>query len=213
MKIVIFASGNGTNAQNLFHFAQESSIEVKALVCDQPDAPVIEKAKKHQVETAIIPFEKKGNKKQSKKDQEKKILELLADIDFDWICLAGYMRVLSNNFIKEFFDERLGISRIINIHPSLLPSFKGKNSYKDAYDYGVKVSGVTLHLVEGVVDSGSVLMQQSFIRKDNDSFEIFKKRGMEVEYKLYRDLLIKLSRFEPYMKNDPKLIYWRERCV
>jgi len=182
---------------------------VQALFCDQPHAPVINKAKKYNIETFVMPFDKL---KMTKSLYEKEVTNCLKNIEFDWICLAGYMRILSNQFIQSFYDTKLGYSKIVNIHPSLLPSFKGKSAYEDAFDYGVQISGVSIHLVVAQIDSGPILLQESFVRRGDDTLSDFKQRGLETEYKIYRQLLDKLKTLNPVLTEKTNCILWRDKC-
>jgi phosphoribosylglycinamide formyltransferase-1 len=189
--IAVFASGNGSNAENLIRYSREDEIsdkvKIKALICDNADAAILDKVKDLDVLSALVPF--KGDKKL----HEKAILDVLDALNIKWVLLAGYMRVLSEEFIDHFYDEELGQSRIINIHPSLLPDFKGKDAYKQAFNSNVEKSGVTVHFVDSGVDTGKIILQEQFNRLEEDDFESFKKRGMEQEYIAYRKVLKKLA--------------------
>jgi phosphoribosylglycinamide formyltransferase-1 len=101
------------------------------------------------------------------------------------ICLAGYMRILSAQFVKKY---KL---RILNVHPSLLPSFKGLNAQKQAFDYGVKISGCTVHFIDDNIDTGPIIIQESVPIYDTDTEEDISKRILKIEHKLY-PLAIKL---------------------
>jgi phosphoribosylglycinamide formyltransferase-1 len=113
----------------------------------------------------------------------------------DFLVLAGYMRILSESFLRAYKDPR-GFYRIVNIHPSLLPSFPGKSAYEDAFNYGVKVSGITIHLVDEKVDHGYILAQEAFPRFDDDTLATFKARGLAVEHKLFPEVLQTLANGE-----------------
>ncbi|OFZ45929.1 MAG: hypothetical protein A2381_19555 [Bdellovibrionales bacterium RIFOXYB1_FULL_37_110] len=187
INICIFASGNGTNAINLIRESKKyGHIKVVGLLCDNPSADILQKIKPFDIPALVVPF--KGNKL----SHEKEILAQLSHLDIHWIFLAGYMRILSANFINQFklSGER---SRIINIHPSLLPAFKGKDAYQQAFDSGVSQSGVTIHLVDSGIDSGEVILQEAFLRLDTDTFPDFKSRGMQLEYLLYPQVLKMIS--------------------
>ncbi|HEY9791086.1 MAG TPA: formyltransferase family protein, partial [Candidatus Obscuribacterales bacterium] len=107
--------------------------------------------------------------------------------------LAGYMRVLTPAFLQQFRHAD-GYFNVINIHPSLLPAFPGAHGYEDAFNYGVKISGVTIHLVDEHVDHGPILAQAAFERYDDDTLETFKARGLELEHKLYPAVLQEIAR-------------------
>jgi phosphoribosylglycinamide formyltransferase-1 len=214
MKIIILASGNGTNAENLFKYAnQRSELEVVALVTDNPEAGVLQRAENHNVASYVVPFfrDKFSTYKETKQDQENRLKQILQDLEFDWICLAGYMRILSKEFINQCFLPESNHTKIINIHPSMLPKFKGKDAYKDAYDAKVKSSGATVHFVSAEVDSGPILLQKSFPLYANDSLDDFRARGMEVEYEVYRQALDKLIKYTPIVTDKELLLDWREK--
>lgn len=188
IRCVIFASGSGTNAENLIrHSFDNPDFTVAALVCDNPDAGVIEKCAALDMPCHIIPFE------QSKARHEEKIKNMLTQYDADWIFLAGYMRILSAEFIDKFYDPALGAARIVNIHPSLLPDFRGRDAYRRAFDAGVTESGVTVHFVDSGIDTGAVILQRRFGREENDTLETFTARGMALEYKTYIEAVALLT--------------------
>jgi formyltetrahydrofolate-dependent phosphoribosylglycinamide formyltransferase len=112
---------------------------------------------------------------------------------FDYIVLAGYMRVLSPAFLKHYRDEN-GFFRVINIHPSMLPAFPGKNAYEDAFAAGATESGITVHLVDEEVDHGPILAQRAFPRLTDDTLETFKARGLALEHELFPQVLQKLAK-------------------
>lgn len=180
IRCAVFASGSGTNAENLIRHAQENpNFEIPVVICDKPKATVIDRCKALNTKCLVIPYAG------SKTEHEKEILNALADYDIDWIFLAGYMRILQQDFLDIFFDAELGTSRIVNIHPSRLPEFPGINAYQRAFDAGVETSGVTVHFVDGGVDSGPIILQKTFPRKTNDTLESFTQRGFALEYKTY----------------------------
>lgn len=184
----IFASGNGSNAEVLAKRALEMNYPLKVVISDQPNAFVIERMKKLHLDCVVV----EKDKKQSKQDHEFSILEILKKYDVNWIFLAGYMKILSNQFLENFYESSLGVNKIINIHPSLLPSFKGKDGYGDAFHYGVRVSGVTVHFVDNGVDTGQIIAQEYFYREEGDQLEDFKARGLKIEHYLYPSVLDKI---------------------
>lgn len=182
----VFASGNGTNAENILRHCKEmKGIDALLVLTDQPYAGVIERAKKFDTPCEVV-MREKGMEKEA---HEKAILDTLKTHGIEWIFLAGYMRILSPEFLKAFHDEKLGVNRIVNIHPSLLPAFPGMDSYLQAYNAGVKISGVTLHFVDEGVDSGPIILQRAFERDENEEFEAFRDRGMALEYEIYAEFL------------------------
>jgi phosphoribosylglycinamide formyltransferase-1 len=193
LKVAIFASGNGSNAESLMEFAGQHSdqVEVVCIITDKPEAGVLLRAKKWNISSFCIPFDRESfpHLNAAKEDHENKILSILEDVDADWICLAGYMRILTSKVLAKFYEPSLEVSKVINIHPSLLPSFPGKNAYEQAFYSGVKMSGVTVHFVDSGIDTGPPILQDCFPRLENDSLEDFIKRGLSLEHQLYRKAL------------------------
>jgi phosphoribosylformylglycinamidine synthase subunit PurSL len=193
IQIAVFASGRGTNALNLVEYAQRypNKFNIQCLICDNPDAEVIEKIRRYDIITYCIPFpsSKKGSLIHRKHLHEREILKTLERGSTDWVCLAGYMRVLSPYFLQSFYDDKIKGYRVLNIHPSLLPKFPGKNAYSQAFSSQSKESGITIHFVDEEVDSGQVFLQEKFPRFDKDSLEDFQDRGLKVEHQLYRKAL------------------------
>ena len=184
------ASGSGSNAENLLRYALETkSYSVECMITDKPDAGVISRCEQFGVNCFIVPFkriDKSETITQIKKRQERKVLKILEEREVTWVLLAGYMRILSKDFISHFWDKKKGLSRIINIHPALLPMFPGKDAYEQAWNAGVESSGITVHHVDGGIDTGPIILQQEFQRKPGDNLSSFKARGMEIEYELYK---------------------------
>lgn len=190
------ASGSGTNAENLIRYAIETNVcEIACVITDKKNAGVIQKAESLNIECLVIPIIKKNLNEpfsSAKKSQETQLLDVLKSRNVEWVFLAGYMRILSSDFINEFWDEDLQKTRIINIHPSLLPLFPGANAYEQAWDAGVTESGATVHHVDSGIDTGPIIMQDSFKRLEKDDFESFKTKGMQIEYELYKKAVAKL---------------------
>lgn len=175
----IFASGAGSNAENIARFCAKypDEIEISALVCDQPNAGVIERIKKYNIPCHVI---SKNNG--DKKHHEESVIHALKPHSIEWVFLAGYMRILSGNFLRHY-------PRVVNIHPSLLPAFQGKDAPRRAFEAGVPFSGATLHYVDEGIDTGTIIAQEKFPRLKHDTLDDFIARGKEVEYRLYRDFL------------------------
>ncbi len=148
--------------------------EVAVIISDKADAQGLEKAKLRGIETLIV---EKNGRKRAEHDAE--IVAELQKRNVDLVCLAGYMRLLSKEFIRAFPNK------IINIHPSLLPSFKGLDAQKQAIDYGVKVSGCTVHFVDEDLDHGAIIAQKVAEVKDDDTPETLSARILEYEHALY----------------------------
>ncbi|WP_433938468.1 phosphoribosylglycinamide formyltransferase [Paenibacillus lautus] len=180
-RMAVFASGRGSNFQALVDAQQSGALggEISILVCDKPQAPVVELAKAANVD--VFAFQPKEYA--SKEDYEREIAAELQQRGVELIVLAGYMRLLSPSFV-EFYN-----GRIINIHPSLLPAFPGKDAIGQALAYGVKMTGVTVHFVDGGMDTGPVIAQKAVEIKDGDTAEALAERIHAVEQKLYSEVV------------------------
>ena len=149
--------------------------QVAVVISSNPEAEGLKKAKAKGITT----FGLNMNEYPTKKEYEDDIIRILKGHNVELICLAGYMRVIGTAFIAEFKQ------RILNIHPSLLPAFKGLNAQKQALDYGVQFSGCTVHYVEDILDSGPVILQDIVPVLNEDTQESLSKRILEKEHKLY----------------------------
>lgn len=184
LKIVIFGSGRGSNFQSIVDAINRNKLnaQINAVVINNPDAPMIKKAETNNLTTLVI-----DNTDLSQGQHEDKILQELSSYEFDLICLAGYMRILSKNFI-----EVVG-APIINIHPSLLPAFPGLHAQKQALNYGVKVSGCTVHRVTEEVDAGPILGQRCVPVEEDDTVDTLARRILEQEHILYPEIIQKIA--------------------
>src|SRR5215213_1611967 len=177
MKIGILISGRGSNMVALVDAVNSGEIpdsEVAVVISDKPDAPGLEKAQERGVETVVI--ERLGR---TREEHDREIIDELRRRDVELVCLAGYMRLLSKDFVRAFEN------RILNIHPSLLPEFPGLNVQKRAIDAGVKVSGCTVHFVNEDLDAGPVILQEEVEVKDDDTAESLASRILEQEHGAY----------------------------
>lgn len=186
--IAIFASGNGTNFESLARAIETGFIPANLvlLVCNKKDAYVIERAKKRQIETLVVSLKASG----SKEKYETIILEKLQSLKVDWIVLAGYMLFCGPTLLKAYPN------RIINIHPALLPAFPGAHGIQDAYAYGVKVFGVTVHYVDAGVDTGKIIDQASFHSNPDATLEEIEAQIHAIEHELYPRTIRKLIQGE-----------------
>lgn len=177
MNIAIFASGTGSNFAAIAKAVKQKklSCRIKLLVCDNPGAKVIEKARKAGVETLIIERDIFA----SKQDFEQEIIARLKKDGIDLIVLAGFMRLLSAKFVRAFPN------RIINIHPSLLPAFKGGQAIAEAFAYGAKVTGITVHFVDEHMDHGPIILQEPVAIKEDDTLASLEARIHKLEHILY----------------------------
>lgn len=190
LKIAVFISGRGSNLNAIIQAITDKRLDatIQCVVSNDAEAPGLLIANQHGIETFAL--DHKGMKRV---EHEAKILEHLKTHEIDYIVLAGYMRVISPSFLKQWYDER-GYYKVINIHPSLLPAFPGVSGYEDAFNYGVKVSGVTVHLVDEEVDRGIILAQEPFPRFPDDTLQAFCARGLSVEHALYPAVLQQIAK-------------------
>ena len=182
VKIAVLVSGGGTNLQALIDAQRDGIIksgEISLVVSNNCDAFALERARKAGIKTAVV-----SKKELGKEFFEQKLIELIDENEIDFIVLAGFMVILSENFTKRF-DKR-----IINVHPSLIPSFCGEGVYglkvhEAALSYGVKVTGATVHFVNEIPDGGEIIMQKAVEILEGDTPEILQKRVMEqAEWKI-----------------------------
>lgn len=183
MNIAVFASGNGSNFAAIAGAIKKGKLRVKLslLVCDNPSAFVIKRAQRAKVKIALV----KREDFPSKADFEKMIIKQLKSNHIGLIIMAGFMRMLGKELLKVYKN------RILNIHPALLPSFKGASGIKDAFDYGVKVTGVTVHFVDELMDHGPVILQAPVKIEENDTLASLEAKIHKTEHCLY-PLAIKL---------------------
>ena len=186
MKIGILISGRGSNMKAIAEAVLSGLIpdsEVVVVISDKTGAEGLQKAKERGIETAVV---EKNGRKRAEHDTE--IISELQKRDVELVCLAGYMRLLSPAFIRSYPNK------IINIHPSLLPAFKGLDAQKQAFDYGVKVSGCTVHFVDEDLDHGAIILQRAVEVLEDDTAETLSARILEQEHALYVEALRKIVR-------------------
>ncbi len=189
-RLAILISGRGSNMAALIDAAQSEKIpdcEVTVVISDQTSAAGLEKAKECGIETLII--ERSGR---SREEHDREIVAALREKQIDLICLAGYMRILSRDFIDAYRG------RILNIHPSLLPSFTGLDAQKQALEHGVKVAGCTVHFVDETLDGGPIIAQREVPVRADDTVETLSARILQQEHELYPEAVATvLARAQP----------------
>jgi len=177
MNIAVLCSGNGSNLQAIIDAVKSGYIKagIALVVSDNKNAFALERAKKAGIETLVL------NPKdfKSREDFDKEIVKDLKKKSVELVVLAGFMRLMSPYFVKEYKD------RIMNIHPALLPSFKGTHGIKDALEYGVKVTGPTVHFVDDKLDHGAIILQRAVEVRDDDTEEALLERVHAEEHKIY----------------------------
>lgn len=191
VKTAVLVSGGGTNLQAILDKAASGgmpSVDIDVVVSDREGAFALERAEKARVDTAVIPYKALGGA-----EFERRLNALLEDRKIGLIVLAGFMRILSADFTSRYTD------RILNIHPSLIPSFCGEGYYglrvhEAALGYGVKVTGATVHFVNEVPDGGRIIMQKAVYIDENDTPETLQRRVMrEAEWVIYPEAIEKVA--------------------
>lgn len=186
MKIGILISGRGSNMVAIVDAVRSGDVpssEVVVVISDKADAAGLAKARERGVETVVV---ERNGRKRAEHDAE--IISELKKRDVELVCLAGYMRLLSPDFVQAFPNK------IINIHPSLLPAFPGLDAQKQAFDAGVKVTGCTVHYVDELLDHGTVILQREVPRLPDDTVESLSARILEQEHEAYIEALRILAR-------------------
>jgi len=170
----VFISGRGTNLKSLIKFSKKknSPINIKLIISNTNKAKGLKYSKVYKIQKKVIDFKNKNI-------AEKKLLNLLSKKKIRFICLAGFMKILSKKFIKKFSGK------IVNIHPSLLPKYKGLNTHQKALKNNDKYSGCTVHYVTDKVDSGKIILQKKVKIKRKDSLNTLTKKVLLEEHKLY----------------------------
>jgi phosphoribosylglycinamide formyltransferase 1 len=186
MKIGILISGRGSNMVAIVEAVQSGLIpnsEVVVVISDRESAAGIQKAAQRNIETIIVT---RRAKTRTREEHDTDMLAELKKRGVELVCLAGYMRLLSKEFVRTFPNK------IVNIHPSLLPAFPGLEAHQQAIDYGVKISGCTVHFVDEHLDHGAIILQKAVPVKDNDTAEMLSARILEHEHKLYIEAIKKI---------------------
>jgi phosphoribosylglycinamide formyltransferase-1 len=186
MKIGILISGRGSNMTAIVEAVQGGQIpgaEVAVVISDKRDAAGLEKARERGVETVVV--ERAGR---TREEHDAEIVSVLRSHGVELVCLAGYMRLLSPGFIRAFPNK------IINIHPSLLPSFRGLDAQKQALEYGAKITGCTVHFVDEDLDNGAIILQRAVEVADDDTAETLSARILDEEHRLYVEALRRIAR-------------------
>ena len=181
VRTAVFISGTGSNLKSLIKFSKskKSPISVNFIVSNNPKAKGLNYAKKFKIKQKVLNF-------QNKILSENKLLSILKKNNIEMICLAGFMKILSKNFIKKFKGK------ILNIHPSLLPKYKGLNTHEKALINKEKYSGCTVHIVNSRLDSGKIILQKKVKISENETVDSLAKKILFQEHKLYPKAILKI---------------------
>jgi len=175
IKVGVLASGAGTDLQSIIDASEKGIInaQVEIVICDREDAFALKRAEKHKINYYFI--NPKGIKQEEHEDRIDKLFE---EAKIDLIVGAGYMRILSYSFVDKWYGK------LINIHPTLLPSFKGTNGQGDAFGYGVKISGCTTHFMDKEMDHGPIILQAAVKIYKNDNSDELANRILKIEHQI-----------------------------
>ncbi len=181
-KIIVMGSGYGSNFQAIYDYFKDKPVEIIAVISDNPSAYILERARNCNLKSILINYKEFG-----KDIYNQKLFETLIELEpFDLIVLAGYLRILPDFIVRRYYKK------IVNIHPSLLPAFKGLNAIEKAYKYGVKITGITIHWVNEEVDAGEIIEQVCVRIEDNDTIESLEKKIHEIEHYYYPRIIEKI---------------------
>jgi len=176
--IAVFCSGRGTNLQAIINAIRNKKLKktrIALVVCDNNKAYALKRARKARIKSIVV---QRGNF-ESKSKFEKEIIKHLRQEKVELLVLAGFMKIIGKDLLRAYRN------RILNIHPAILPSFKGAHGIKDAFDYGAKVTGVTVHFVDDRMDHGPIILQEAVLIRENDTLVSLEDRMHKVEHRLY----------------------------
>ncbi|MDF7805922.1 phosphoribosylglycinamide formyltransferase [Pontiellaceae bacterium B12219] len=183
LKLAIFGSGSGTNCQAIIDAIEAGTLdaEIKCVLADKEDAYILERARKHNI--PAIYFDCTPFKSKLDGEAEQRVLRALEEHDVNFIALAGFMRIVKDGLLKAYEG------RMINIHPSLLPSFPGLDGGKQAFEYGVKYTGCTVHFVDAGVDTGAIINQKCITIENDDTLDSMMAKLHAQEHIAYPEAL------------------------
>lgn len=198
LRLIVMASGGGSNLQAILDHIKSGQLiaQVVAVISDQKEAYALQRAKQAGIPVYFID----PDQALSKEDYERQLVDICNQYEPDYICLAGYMRLLTAAFIHAFSNK------VLNIHPSLLPAFKGLAAQKQALDYGVKVTGCTVHFVDIGMDTGPIIAQKTVPVLPDDSIDTLTQRILKAEHQLYSEVLILLQQKKVNIKGRKVII-------
>jgi len=175
LRLGVLASGNGTDLQSIIDASEKGLIDatVEVVISDRKDAFALKRAKTHEIKGIFV-----DPKQKSKNEMDVGVDNILTRNEVELVVGAGYMRILSSGFVKKWYGK------LINIHPALLPSFKGTNGQGDAIDYGVKISGCTTHFIDDKIDHGPIILQAAVKVMPDDNGDSLTERILEVEHQI-----------------------------
>ena len=197
-RLGILISGTGSNMKSIVAACEAGDVpaEVAIVISNRADAPGIEWASEHGLETSVLSHKDYPDRE----SHDLAIVDQLREVEVEWVCLAGYMRLLSAVFVDAFPN------RILNIHPALLPSFPGLHGQQQAWEHGVKVSGCTVHLVDLELDHGPIVVQRSVPVFEDDDEDRLSARILEQEHLAYPQAISALL-VEPWVIEGRRVVF------
>ncbi len=179
-RLGVVLSGRGSNFLAIADQIRQGNLpaEIAVVISNRPDAPGLAAARERGLATVSLP-----SKGVDREEYDQRLAATLKEHQVEWVILAGYMRILSAGFIREFPQ------RILNIHPSLLPAFAGLDAQHQAFDYGVKITGCTVHFVDEQLDNGPIVLQAAVAVEDSDTPEALSARILREEHRIYSEAL------------------------
>ena len=177
MNFAVLASGRGSNLKAIIEAVKKGGTKahLKAVFSDKKDAQALEHARENKIPAVFIDPKDFDDRE----SYDRAVVQRLREFDINFVVLAGYMRLLSSYFIRQYPDK------ILNIHPSLLPAFKGSHAIKDAFDYGVKITGPSVHFVSDELDAGAIILQEPVCVGPEDSVESLEEKIHQAEHRIY----------------------------
>lgn len=177
LKVGVLASGSGTNLEAIARAIDEGAVPARIVLVlsDRADAYALERARRRGIPTRVV----LASDLPDRPSYDHAVVEALREAGVELVVLAGYMKLVGPEFVEAFEG------RIMNIHPALLPSFPGEHGVRDALEHGVKVSGVTVHFVDGGLDTGPIILQEAVAVEEGDDEETLHNRIHETEYRIY----------------------------
>ena len=196
-RVAVLLSGRGSNFLALHEAMEHGEVPaaIVLVVSNRGDAAGLEKARSLGLETALIP-----HRGLTRREHEERVLAALTGARVEWVCLAGYMRLLSPHLVAAF------PRRILNVHPSLLPAFPGLDAQAQAWRHGVRVAGCTVHLVDEALDNGPIVVQRTVAVEDGDTPEALAERILRQEHRAYPEALRRLLT-EPWRLEGRRLCF------
>jgi phosphoribosylglycinamide formyltransferase 1 len=201
-RLGVLLSGRGSNFLAIHEAIERGDLpaEIVLVASDRPDAPGLARARELGLATAVVAPQAAPGKAEAREAHDARLAEALRGAGAEWVCLAGYMRLLSPGFVADYRH------RIVNIHPSLLPAFPGLHAQRQALDYGVRVSGCTVHLVDEGLDSGPIVVQRAVPVADGDDEDALAARILEQEHRAYPEALRRLLT-EPWRVEGRRVVF------